>query len=65
MVPPLLILIYLAFISLGLPDALLGSGWPVMQAELGTPYAFAGLALLVFGTEALRRPAVNPPSPPL
>ena len=30
----LLALIYLAFISLGLPDSLLGSGWPVMHAEL-------------------------------
>ena len=31
----LLILIYIAFISLGLPDSLLGSGWPVMHTELG------------------------------
>ena len=33
----LLALIYIAFISLGLPDSLLGSGWPVMHAELGVP----------------------------
>ncbi len=31
----LLVLIYIAFISLGLPDSLLGAGWPVMHAELG------------------------------
>ena len=31
MVSLLLAVIYLAFISLGLPDALLGSAWPVMQ----------------------------------
>ncbi len=30
----LLVLIYLAFISLGLPDSLLGSGWPVVVEEL-------------------------------
>ena len=30
----LLAVIYLAFISLGLPDALLGSAWPVMQGAL-------------------------------
>lgn len=39
----LLVLIYVAFISLGLPDALLGAGWPVMQPEFGVPYGFAGL----------------------
>ena len=36
----LLALIYLAFISLGLPDSLLGSGWPVMHAELGVPVSY-------------------------
>lgn len=39
----LLLLIYLAFISLGLPDALLGSAWPVMRPDLGAPLATAGL----------------------
>ena len=38
----LLLIIYCAFISLGLPDALLGSAWPVMQPEFGVAYAFAG-----------------------
>lgn len=36
----LLLLIYLAFISLGLPDSLLGSAWPVMQQ------GFSGSAVL-------------------
>ena len=35
----LLILIYIAFISLGLPDSLLGSGWPAMHIELKVPVA--------------------------
>lgn len=37
MVSLLLAIIYMAFISLGLPDSLLGSAWPVMRLELGAP----------------------------
>jgi fucose permease len=43
----LLVLIYAAFISLGLPDALLGSAWPVMQPELAIPYGYAGLVQML------------------
>jgi len=39
----LLAVIYLAFVSLGLPEALLGSAWPVMQPEMGVPLSFAGI----------------------
>lgn len=39
----LIAIIYLAFISLGLPDSLIGSGWPVMQADLGVPLSYAGI----------------------
>ncbi|MBR1752179.1 MAG: MFS transporter [Ruminococcus sp.] len=38
----LLAVIYLAFISLGLPDSLLGSGWPAMQTYFGVPSSYAG-----------------------
>lgn len=38
----LLIIIYLAFISLGLPDSLLGAAWPVMQSDFGAPIEAAG-----------------------
>ena len=38
----LLAVIYLIFISLGLPDSLLGSGWPVMQIDFGVPSSYAG-----------------------
>jgi fucose permease len=38
----LLAVIYLIFISLGLPDSLLGSGWPKMQTVFGVPSSFAG-----------------------
>jgi fucose permease len=37
-----LIIIYLAFISLGLPDSLLGVSWPLIQSELGAPLETAG-----------------------
>ena len=43
----LLIIIYLAFISLGLPDSLIGSAWPVMQGELGVPLSFAGIVTMI------------------
>lgn len=43
----LLALIYIAFISLGLPDSLLGSGWPVMHTELGVPVSFMGIISMV------------------
>lgn len=39
----LLALIYIAFISLGLPDSLLGSGWPVMHTGIGVPVSFMGI----------------------
>ena len=38
----LVIIIYLIFISLGLPDSLLGSGWPVMQKKFNVDSSYAG-----------------------
>lgn len=43
----LLIVIYLAFISLGLPDAVLGASWPVMGKDLQAPLEFAGVIFLI------------------
>lgn len=42
----LLLIIYLAFISLGLPDSLLGAAWPVMQSDFGVPLETAGLLFM-------------------
>ncbi len=39
----LLLIIYLAFISLGLPDSILGVAWPTMRAGLGRPLEAAGI----------------------
>ena len=43
----LLALIYLAFISLGLPDSLLGSAWPVMHVELNAPLSAMGVISMI------------------
>jgi fucose permease len=38
-----LLIIYMTFISLGLPDSLLGVAWPLIQSEYGSPFEAAGL----------------------
>ena len=43
MISLLLTIIYLAFISLGLPDTLLGAAWPSMYPGLGVPMAYSGI----------------------
>ena len=43
----LLAVIYLAFISLGLPDALLGSAWPVMYPQFDVPISYAGIVSMI------------------
>lgn len=46
----LLVLIYIAFMSLGLPDSLLGSGWPAMHLEIGVPVSYMGIiSMLISG----------------
>lgn len=48
----LLAIIYLAFISLGLPDGLLGAAWPTMYQEFAVPVSYAGAVSMIisFGT---------------
>lgn len=43
----LLAVIYIVFISLGLPDSLLGSGWPAIHLELNVPVSFMGIVSMV------------------
>lgn len=43
----LLLVIYLAFISLGLPDSLLGPAWPTMYKSLGVPVHYAGIISMI------------------
>lgn len=52
MIHLLLAIIYLAFISLGLPDALLGSAWPMMYQEFDVPVSYMGFIsfIIAMGT---------------
>ncbi len=43
----LLIIIYLSFISLGLPDALLGAAWPTMYPQFDVPVSYMGVIALI------------------
>ena len=43
----LIAIIYIAFISLGLPDSLLGSAWPVMYTELNVPLSYMGIISMI------------------
>ena len=43
----LLAIIYLSFISLGLPDALLGSAWPTMYQQFDVPVSYAGIISMI------------------
>lgn len=47
MVHLLLVIIYLAFISLGLPDSLLGAAWPSMRLEFGVPLSWVGAVSMI------------------
>ncbi len=43
----LLSVIYLAFISLGLPDSVLGAAWPTIRVELGVPISYMGIISMI------------------
>lgn len=47
MIHLLLAVIYLSFISLGIPDSLLGSAWPAMYGEFGVPVSYAGIISMI------------------
>ncbi len=43
----LLVIIYIAFISLGLPDSLIGSAWPIMHRDLQVPVSYMGIITML------------------
>ena len=43
----LLVIIYLSFISLGLPDGLLGAAWPVIYPEMNVPVSYSGIIFMI------------------
>lgn len=56
----LLAVIYLAFISLGLPDSLLGSAWPVMQTAMGVPSSYAGYVSMAIAFMTIISSLISP-----
>ena len=47
MIHLLLAVIYASFVSLGLPDSLLGSAWPAMYPQLGVPVSYSGIVFMI------------------
>ena len=43
----LLAIIYIAFISLGLPDSLLGAAWPTIRSDFGVPLSYMGMVSMI------------------
>ena len=56
----LLAVIYLIFISLGLPDSLLGSGWPTMQVDFGVPSSYAGYVSMAISFMTILSALISP-----
>ena len=56
----LVAVIYLAFISLGLPDSLLGSGWPTMQIAFGVPSSYAGYVSMTIAFMTIISSLISP-----
>ncbi|MBQ9984076.1 MAG: MFS transporter [Lachnospiraceae bacterium] len=49
----LLAIIYLSFISLGLPDGMLGAAWPTMYPEFDVPVSYAGLLAMFISAQTV------------
>ena len=56
----LLAVIYIAFISLGLPDSLLGSAWPTIYAAFDVPISYMGIvSMIIAGGTIVSSPKVT------
>ena len=47
MIHLLIVIIYISFISLGLPDGLLGAGWPAMYPQFDVPISYSGIIFFI------------------
>ena len=56
----LLALIYICFISLGLPDSLLGSAWPVLHADISAPISYAGIISMIVSALMIVSTLISP-----
>lgn len=48
----ILAIVYITFISLGLPDSLFGVAWPVMHSDLGMPVSYASIISIITGVSS-------------
>ena len=60
MVSLLIAVIYIIFISLGLPDSLLGAGWPAMQGAFGVPSSYAGFVSMAIASMTIVSALLSP-----
>jgi fucose permease len=56
----LVAVIYLIFVSLGLPDSLLGSAWPTMRADFGVPSSYAGYVSMTISFMTIVSALISP-----
>lgn len=56
----LLVVIYVAFIGLGLPDTILGAAWPLMQTDLAAPLSAAGILSIIVSVGTIISGLITP-----
>lgn len=56
----LLVVIYVAFIGLGLPDTILGAAWPLMQTDLAAPLSAAGILSIIVSVGTIISSLITP-----
>lgn len=56
----LLVVIYVAFIGLGLPDTILGAAWPLMQTDLAAPLSAAGILSIIVSAGTIISSLITP-----
>ena len=56
----LLIVIYIAFIGLGIPDSLFGTAWPAIYMELQTPFSFGSVVTVLISAGTVLSSLLSP-----
>ena len=56
----LLVVIYVAFVALGLPDTILGAAWPLMRLDLAAPLSAAGILSIIVSIGTIISSLVTP-----
>ena len=56
----LLVVIYVAFVALGLPDTILGAAWPLMRLDLAAPLSAAGILSIIVSIGTIISSLITP-----